>query len=74
MRKNPSWPRTFYCPLQLTQQSRGRSFPIIQKGIKTLIKLEEYKDKSKTKFDSHQQTIKWCFDKKSARKKGFLDW
>jgi hypothetical protein len=52
-------PSNIYLPsLQLTQQSRGRECPVIQSHINTLLNLEEIRDKTKTKFEAHQQTSK----------------
>ena len=36
-----------------------------------MIKLEEDRAKDKTKFDAHQEIIKWWFDKKFAGEKDF---
>jgi hypothetical protein len=58
-------PSNIYLPsLQLTQQSRGRECPIIQRCINTLLNLEENHAKAKGKFETHQQTVKCWFDKK----------
>jgi hypothetical protein len=63
-------PSNIYLPsLQLTQQSRGREFPIIQCCIDTLLNLKKIRDRSKKKFETHQQTIKHGFDKNSTGEK-----
>jgi hypothetical protein len=36
-----------------------------------LLNLEEIRDKTKSKFEAHQQTVKHWFDKKSAGEKEF---
>jgi hypothetical protein len=65
-------PSNIYLPsLQLTQQSQGRECPVIQSRIDTLLNLEEICDKTKSKFEAHQQTVKHWFDKKSAGEKEF---
>ena len=61
-----------YLPsLQLTQQSQGRQFLVIQIRIDTLLNLEEIHDKTKSKFEAHQKTVKGWFDKKSIGEREF---
>jgi hypothetical protein len=49
----------------------GGECPVIQSCIDTLLNLEEIRDKTKNKFEAHQQIVKHLFDKKYAGEKEF---
>jgi hypothetical protein len=44
---------------------------VIQKTIDTLLMLEEERDKSKSKFISHQRIVKRWFEKHKAKENNF---
>ena len=57
--------------MQLAQSSRGFDVEILQKGINTLLKLEESKQKSKYRLNQHQDIVKRWFDKQKYGKGNF---
>jgi hypothetical protein len=61
-----------YLPsLQLAQDSGGQPSSFIQQRIDTLFMLEKEREKSKSKFISHQQIIKIWFEKHKSKEKNF---
>ena len=57
-------PNIYLSSLQLTEQSWDKELPVIQTSTNTLLNLEEIHDKTKTKFEAHQEIVKRWFDKK----------
>lgn len=70
--KEPILPPNIYLPtLQLSQESQGNPYQIVQRRMDTLHKLEEERMKAKENFTHHQNHIKRWFDKNYAGKASF---